>query len=120
MKDAAQRGEAAQATPMRRHGWLSHGSEGLRYRLAVASRAVAAIGGGYVVAALAAAVLSLWLPLSRAEATLTGTLAAFVIYVCAVMWVFAARNAWRAWFGLAVPAAVLGALLIARQAGSGA
>ena len=111
------------AAPIRRHRWLSHGSEGLHYRLGVASRALAAIGGGYVVAALAAAVLSLWLPIARVEATLAGTLASFVVYVCAVMWVFAARSAWRAWLGLAVPAAVLGALLLAGEAartGSGA
>lgn len=120
MKDAARRGAASQSTPMRRHGWLSHGSEGLRYRLAVASRALAAIGGGYVVGALAAAVLALWLPLSRVEATLTGTLASFVVYVCAVMWVFAARSAWRAWLGLALPAALLGVLLLASQSGRAA
>ncbi|WP_444813320.1 DUF3649 domain-containing protein [Variovorax saccharolyticus] len=106
------------AAPIRRHRWLSHGSEGLLVRLAVASRALAAIGGGYAVAALSAAVLALWLPLERVEATLAATLASFVIHVCAVMWVFAARSAWRAWLGLAVPAALLGVLLLARQAGS--
>lgn len=80
-----------------------------RYRWAVASRAVAAIGGGYALSALCAAALSLLLPLARVEAVLTGTLAAFVIYPCAVMWAFAARTAWLAWAGLAVPSAVAGA-----------
>lgn len=108
------------AAPIRRHRWLSRGSEGLRYRLAVASRALAAIGGGYTVAALSAAVLALWLPLERVEAALAGTLASFVIHVCAVMWVFAARSASRAWLGLAVPAAVLGVLLLASQSGRAA
>ena len=32
----------------------------IRHRLAVASRAVAAIGGGYAVAALSAAAIALW------------------------------------------------------------
>nr|WP_184532598.1 DUF3649 domain-containing protein [Variovorax sp. Sphag1AA] len=104
---------------MRRHRWISHGSEGLHYRLAVASRAIAAIAGGYALSALTAAALALWLPLSRIEAALTGTLLSFVVYVCAVMWVFAARNAWHAWFGISVPIAVLGALMLASHAGSG-
>jgi len=86
-------------------------SAAARYRWAVASRAVAAIGGGYGLSALCAATLSLFLPIERPEAVLTGTLAAFVVYPCAVMWVFAARTAWQAWLWLAVPCAVLGAAL---------
>lgn len=95
-----------------RHRWLPHGSEGLRYRLGVAVRTVAAIAGGYAVAAMASAALALYLPTSRAEAALTGTMAAFVVYPCAVMWVFAARSAARAWCGLLWPAVPLGALLL--------
>ena len=68
-------------------------TSGLRYRLGVAARAIAAIFGGYGVAALSAAVLGLCLPV-------------------AVMWVFAARTALRAWSGLAIAAASLGALLL--------
>ena len=97
----------------RRHRFLPHGSEGLRYRLGVASRAVAAIFGGYAVSGMSSAVLALYMPTSRAEAALTGTMVAYVVYPCAVMWVFAARSAARAWLGLAVPAAVLGVLLLA-------
>jgi len=89
-----------------------------RSKLGVASRAVAAIGGGYALGGLSAAVLALWLPTTPAEAALTGTLASFVVYVCAVMWVFAARTASRAWIGLAVPAALLGVLLLAGLSGS--
>nr|WP_229722936.1 DUF3649 domain-containing protein [Xylophilus rhododendri] len=74
-------------------------------------RALTAILGGYAVSALAAAVLALVLPATRLEATVTATLLAFVVYPCAVMWVFAARTAWRAALGLALPAAVLGAVL---------
>jgi hypothetical protein len=95
-----------------RHGWLPRGSAGLRYRAGVAMRAVAAIGGGYAVAALCSSVIALYLPAPRAEAALTGTMAAFVVYPCAVMWVFAARSAARAWQGLLWPAAALGALLL--------
>ena len=92
----------------------------LAYRLAVASRAVAAIVGGYGLSALVAMALALWLPLARAEAVITGTLASFVVYTCAVMWVFAARDAWRAWAGLAAPSALLALLLWFVQRAGGA
>lgn len=92
----------------------------LRYRLAVASRALAAIVGGYVLSALVAMAMALWLPLARAEAVITGTLASFVVYTCAVMWVFAARDAWRAWAGLAAPSAVLATVLWVAQLSGGA
>ncbi|HEY1101941.1 MAG TPA: DUF3649 domain-containing protein [Burkholderiaceae bacterium] len=104
--------QAADASPSTRHRWLPRGSEGLRYRLGVASRALAAIGGGYAVSAALAAVLALYLPVSRPEAVLTGTLASFLVYAVAVMWVFAARSAARAWMGLLIPGAALGALLL--------
>ena len=90
------------------------------YRLGVASRAVAAIGGGYALGALASASLALFLPTSRLEASLTGTLASFVVYALAVMWVFAARTAWRAWLGLLIPCAVLGVVLALHYLGGGA
>ncbi|MDP4075094.1 DUF3649 domain-containing protein [Acidovorax sp. A1169] len=70
------------------------------------SRIVAAIGGGYVLAALfSVAVLAL--PMARAQAVITGMLASFAIYTCAVIWVFAVRSAWRAWVGLVVAAVPL-------------
>jgi len=91
-------------------------SSSLRYRLGVAVRAVAAILGGYGVAALFAAVLALCLPfafgMARSEATMTGTLASFLVFALAVMWVFAARSALRAWSGLVVVAGSLGVLLL--------
>ncbi len=90
-------------------------STSVRHRLGVASRAVAAIAGGYGVAALSAAVLALCLPaafgMARSEAAMTGMLASFIVFALAVMWVFAARTAVRAWAGLAVAAAPLAVLL---------
>ncbi|QHE91789.1 DUF3649 domain-containing protein [Pandoraea fibrosis] len=73
---------------------------------ALVSRIVAAIGGGYVVAALAS-VAVLALPMDKAQAVITGMLASFAIYAGAVVWVFAVRSAWRAWAGLLVVAAPL-------------
>lgn len=82
----------------------------LAYRLGVGARAVAAILGGYALAAAATAFLALLLPalsLSRADAVMASTLFSFTVYACAVLWVFAARSAARAWLGLLLPAALL-------------
>ena len=87
----------------------------LRYRLAVASRALAAIVGGYALAGVATALLAVLLPMPRAEAVITATLLSFIIFCCAVLWVFAARNAWRAWAGIVVPGVVLGLGLLAQR-----
>lgn len=89
----------------------------MKYRLNVFSRAVAAIGGGYAVAALATALLATLLSTPRADAVMTATMLSFAIYTCAVIWVFAARTAWHAWIGLVAPAALLGlGLLVSRGA----
>ncbi|WFR78864.1 DUF3649 domain-containing protein [Janthinobacterium rivuli] len=86
-------------------------SAGAIYRLGVASRSVAAIIGGYVLAALVTMLLSVSLPMARSEAVMTATLLSFAIYTCAVLWVFATRSALRAWLGLLMPAAVIAAIL---------
>ncbi len=72
-------------------------------------RAVAAIGGGYAMAALAAIVCATLLPTERGEAVFTGMLLSFAVYTGVVIWVFAAATALRAWIGMLVPMAVLGA-----------
>ncbi|MDN2708537.1 DUF3649 domain-containing protein [Janthinobacterium sp. SUN118] len=86
-------------------------SAAVLYRLGVASRSVAAIAGGYLLAALVTMLLSVSLPMARSEAVMTATLLSFAIYTCAVMWVFATASALRAWLGLAIPAAVIAAIL---------
>lgn len=87
----------------------------LHYRLGVASRAIAAIFGGYVVTALATALLAVILPMVRIDAVLTATLLSFTVYTCAVLWVFAAGSAFRAWMGIVLPAAILGLGLLAQR-----
>lgn len=70
------------------------------------SRIVAALFGGYALAALfSVAVLAL--PMSKPQAVLTGMLASFLIYAAAVIWVFAVRSALKAWVGLIVAAVPL-------------
>lgn len=78
---------------------------------AIVSRTAAAILGGYALAALAAICCAAILPGSRMEATLAGMLASFLVHAGAVLWVFAARSAWRGWAGLAAAALPMGAAL---------
>lgn len=73
------------------------------------SRVVAALLGGYALAALSSAA-ALALPLSKPQAVLTGMLASFAIYAAAVIWVFAVRSALKAWAGLILVAAALSPL----------
>lgn len=70
------------------------------------SRIVAALFGGYGLAALSS-VAVLALPISKSQAVLTGMLASFAIYAGAVIWVFAVRSALKAWAGLIIVAAPL-------------
>ncbi len=80
------------------------------YRLAVTSRVLAAVVGGYLMASLAAVCLALWLPTSRADAVVTGMMSSFAFYLLAVLWCFACRSAWRAWFGVMLPTAAFATL----------
>lgn len=70
-----------------------------RHIAPLVSRIVAAVFGGYALAALTS-VAALALPMSKPQAVLAGMLASFLIYAGAVIWVFAARSARRAWAGL--------------------
>lgn len=82
-----------------------------RYRGDVAMRAVVAIGGGYVLTAIASSLIALALPLPRADAVTIATLLSFVVYTCVILWVFATRSALRAWIGVLTGCALLGAVL---------
>jgi hypothetical protein len=70
------------------------------------ARIVAALFGGYALAALGS-VAVLALPISKPQAVLTGMLASFLIYAGAVIWVFAVRSAWKACVGLIIVAVPL-------------
>lgn len=73
-----------------------------RYRLAVASRTLAATAGGYALAAAftGAAALALARHTTRVEAVLGATLLAWLVYALAVVWAFFARTASQAWSGI--------------------
>lgn len=81
------------------------------YRWSIAARALAGVVGGYWLAALATVCIGAALPTRTADAVLIGTMLSFLVYLLAVIWAFAAASAGRAWAGLAVTAAVLGAVL---------
>lgn len=79
------------------------------YRLGVASRALAAIAGGYAVTALLVAALARTLALALGVAPATSvfacSMAAFLIYPLLAMWIFRVARAAQAWRGLALLAA---------------
>lgn len=87
-----------------------------RYRLAVASRVIAAAIGGYALTWLAAAAFALLsrdvLGVPAATAMLGATTASFLVYLVVVIAVFSARTATRAWMGLAVAGIPLVVLLM--------
>lgn len=83
----------------------------LRYRWAIASRAVAAIFGGYFLSALfcaSAGLALIHLDVSRLNAVMTATMLAFVVHAIAAIWAFRARSATRAWLCMLVLGAFLG------------
>ncbi|MBD8731348.1 DUF3649 domain-containing protein [Pseudomonas sp. CFBP 13710] len=80
------------------------------YRWAVASRIVAAVFGGYVLAALASVCIAWLLPMARGEAVVSAMMLSFLVYLVAVLWCFASHSAGRAWLGLAIPGLILAAI----------
>ncbi|WP_416466198.1 DUF3649 domain-containing protein [Pseudomonas sp. LFS044] len=79
----------------------------LSYRLAVTSRSLAALLGGYLLASMVSICVALLAPMPQVDATLTGLLLSFVFYLLAFIWCFACRSAWRAWLGVLLPSLVL-------------
>jgi hypothetical protein len=90
-------------------------SPGDKFLGPLVARIVAALFGGYALAALGS-VAALALPLSKPQAVLTGMLASFAIYAGAVIWVFVVRSAAKAWIGLIIAAIplLLAALSVAQ------
>ncbi len=80
-----------------------------RARLAVASRALAAIVGGYALAAGTNVALALALRNTgpKEDVIMLATMPAFLVWAGGVVWVFSARTAWRAWAGVAIPCALV-------------
>ena len=69
----------------------------------VLSRIIAALLGGYLLANAIAILLSYGLPGSRADSVMSAIFISFFIYAGAVLWVFSAATAWKAWLGVLIP-----------------
>lgn len=80
---------------------------GWRHRLAVASRACAALFGGYFFVHATTAFLTLVLPFARAERVITASLLSFAVWCAVAVYVFSARSAWRAWWAPVLASVVL-------------
>ena len=76
---------------------LRHGS-GWRDRVGVASRVGAAVVAGYFLAHGMTAFLTLVLPLGKIDRVIFASLLSFAVWCAAVVYAFAARSAWRAWW----------------------
>jgi hypothetical protein len=72
------------------------------YRLDVAARCVAAVAGGYGIAALVAIACAWALPMAKIDAAVAGTIAGILALPVAAMGCFWARSAARAWIGAAL------------------
>lgn len=73
----------------------------------IASRVLAALFGGYALAYGFTAFFSVFLPLAKADRVVFSSLACFAVWTAAVIYVFAARSATRAWLWLVGLTAVL-------------
>jgi hypothetical protein len=103
---------------------LKHFPAGLRFlspdnamvhRVGVASRIVAGVVGGYVLATLLTGLLAFILPGQRARSLLAATMLSFAIYTAVVIWTFSVRTTARAWRGILGAILVTGAALCAAQ-----
>ncbi|MFT3991775.1 MAG: hypothetical protein QM680_10250 [Luteolibacter sp.] len=72
---------------------------------------MAAIFGGYVLAAALSSSLALLLPMSPQNSVIAASMLGYLGYAGAILWAFAAPSAWRAWLWILVPA-VLGGLVV--------
>lgn len=82
----------------RRVGW--------RDQVGVASRIGAAIVAGYFLAHGMTAFLTLALPLGKVDRVVFASLLSFAVWCAAVVYVFAASSAWRAWWVTSLAGAV--------------
>lgn len=107
-EDAPMDGSSAETTPVVKKRTPKTQGVTIAYRLAVTSRALAAIFAGYLLASITSICIAQWLPLPRAEAVVTAMMLSFLVYLVAVLWCFACRTALQAWVGVLAPCALLG------------
>jgi len=74
-------------------------------------RVLLATVGGYAFANVLVIAAVRLLPIAASEAVMLALLASFVMHAAAVLWVFAARSAWRACWTLGLPTLLVGGWL---------
>ena len=82
----------------------------LSYPSRIISLVLAATFGGYLLSSAVMIFIAAILPLSRADAVITSALLSFAVYTAAIIWVFAVKNAQRAWLGLLAATVIIGGL----------
>lgn len=82
----------------------------LSYPSRIFSLVLAATFGGYLLSSAVMIFIAAILPLSRADAVITSALLSFAVYTAAIIWVFAVKNAQRAWLGLLGATVIIGGL----------
>ncbi len=87
-------------------------SDGARHRWAVFSRVLAAAVGGFLIAGLSVPVITGILPGPNELATYGAMLFSFTVWLIAVLWVFTAASATRAWVGTAATVIALALLAL--------
>lgn len=92
-----------------------------RYRWSVASRALAAIVGGYALTSLLTIALSELLPrwgMEQAQVVLLSAVMSFLVFAAIIMAVFHTRTASRAWLWLTAASVTLGIIIVLSRAGN--
>jgi hypothetical protein len=82
----------------------------VRHRCAVASRALAALLGGYALITAFIVAFARMLDLPGTDAINVAATPCFLLYLGAAMWAFYAATATRAWIGICAPAVVFALL----------
>lgn len=72
----------------------------------VSKRVLAAVFLGYILANTVGTAISLALPVSTISGVVVGTLSTFVIWACAILWVFAEPSMKKVMIGLTVAIAI--------------
>jgi hypothetical protein len=76
--------------------------------LALLSRTVAALLGGYALTCASVIFLGAVLPLPRSQAVLAASLASFAVYTAVIVWAFATPSVRRLWTVLLLASLALG------------
>jgi|TARA_R110000787_G_scaffold199680_2_gene310774 hypothetical protein len=89
---------------------MEHPNMTLSYSGRIFSLVLAATLGGYLLTSAVMILIAAILPLSRADAVITSALLSFAVYTAVVIWIFAVKNAKRAWIGMIGATVIIGGL----------